>query len=173
MILSKKYKEELNKIVMDKEMKKRILNNVLNDNSQTKRKKYHLRKIHMQIAAACFLTVICFSAAKNFIQQDRSLPKQIVQNADNKNKDLHDKEPSKNNYNKESTSSIQEHQNLEQHSSTDINSPKNKLQGNNNLQDSKNSLEKKEGNFGGLESNNQANINTKSSDNIKNDKDKT
>lgn len=126
MILSNKYKEELNKIVMDEEMRKRILNNVLRENSQNKRKKCHLRKIHMQIAAACFLVVICFSVAKNFMQQNRSLPKQISQNAYDKN-----------NYNEENNSNVQEHQNLEQHSNADINSLKNKYQENN--KDSNNS----------------------------------
>lgn len=173
MILSKKYKEQINKIVMDEEMKKRILNNVLNENSQTKRKKYHVRKIHIQIAAACFLAAICFSAAKNFMQQNRSSPKPISQNTYDKNKDLHSKEQSKNNYNEESNNSVQEHQDLEQHSNTDMNSSKNKFQennsGNNKLHDVKNSSDKKEENLG----NTQANINTKDLENIKNDKDRT
>ncbi|MBP2032845.1 hypothetical protein J2Z42_001519 [Clostridium algifaecis] len=148
--MSKKYKEEMNKIAMNEEMKKRILNNVLNKNSQTKRKKYYLRKIYMQIAAACFLVVICFSAAKNFMQQNRNLPKQISQNAYDKNKDSRCKELNKNHYNKENNNSVEKHENLERHSIAYINSPKNKLQ----------------------ENNTQAN-NTKASDNIKNNEDRT
>lgn len=119
MILSKKYKEELNKIVMNEEMKKRILNNVLDENRQTKIKKYPLKRIYIQIAVACFLFVICFSGAKNFIQKNKSLPKQISQNTDDKstddkNKDLHNKEQNKNNYSKENNSSVQEYKNSEQ-----------------------------------------------------------
>jgi hypothetical protein len=153
MTLSKKYKEEMNKIVMNEEMKKRILNNVLNENSQTKRKKYHLRKIHIQIAAACFFAVICFSAAKNFVQKDKSLPKQISQNTYDKNKNLDDKE---------------------QHSSIDTNSPKNKLQENTNssnkLHTDEKSSDKKEGNLRNSGTNIPINTNIKNSDNVKNDK---
>lgn len=154
MTLSKKYKEEMDKIVMNKEMKKRILNNVLNENSQNKRKKYHLRKIYIQITAACFLTVICFSAAKNFIQQHRGLPKQISQNTNNKN--LHGKEQSKNNYNKESNNGVEKSENFSENKFQQNNS------GNNNLHDSKNS-----------EFNTQTNMNNKLPDNIKNNEDRT
>ncbi|MBV7272404.1 hypothetical protein I6U48_05680 [Clostridium sp. PL3] len=128
----------------------------------------------MQIAAACFLVVICFSAAKNFMQQNRSLPKQISQNAYDKNKDLHNKEQSNNNHNEESNNSVQERQNIEQHDNIDTNSPKNKLQentnDNNKLQANENSSDKKEGKLRNSETNIQANENVKNSDNVKNDK---
>ncbi len=70
MILSKKYKEELNKIVMNEEMKKRILHNVLNENIELKStmtgaKKYSLTKKNMQIIAACFTVVACLSVVKS------------------------------------------------------------------------------------------------------------
>lgn len=70
MILSKKYKEELNKIVMNEEMKKRILHNVLNENIEPKStmtgvKKYSLTKKNMQIIAACFTVVACLSVVKS------------------------------------------------------------------------------------------------------------
>ena len=80
MILSKKYKEEINKIIMNDVMKKRILQNVLtaneNDNSAeqnmkvktiiTKVKKYNNLKRNMQMVAACSAIVLCLSVAKNF-----------------------------------------------------------------------------------------------------------
>lgn len=70
MILSKKYKEELNKIVMNEEMKKRILHNVLNENIESKStmtgvRKYSLTKKNMQIIAACFTVVACLSVVKS------------------------------------------------------------------------------------------------------------
>lgn len=171
MILSKKYKEELNKIVMNEEMKKRILNNVLNENRQTKRKKYPLKRIHIQIAAACFVAVICFSTAKSFMQQNKSLQKQVSQNAYDKNEDLHSKEQSKNNHNGENNS-VQEHQDIEKHNNID--SPKNKLQENannsNKLHADENSSYKKEENLGNSETDMQSNTNIKDSDNVKNDK---
>lgn len=78
MILSKKYKEEINQIVMNNDMKKRILQNVLaeNDNSAEKNikvktiipkvKKYNNFKRNMQTVAACFAVVLCLSVAKNY-----------------------------------------------------------------------------------------------------------
>lgn len=73
MILSRKYKEELNKIVMSEEMKKRILHNVLNENIEPKSavsgvKKYSLPKRNMQIIAACFTVVVCLSVVKSYPQ---------------------------------------------------------------------------------------------------------
>lgn len=80
MILSKKYKEEISKIVMNDDMKKRILQNVLavneNDNSTEKNmkvktiipkvKKYNNFKRNMQMVAACGAVVLCLSVAKNY-----------------------------------------------------------------------------------------------------------
>lgn len=131
MILSKKYKEELDKIIMDKEMKQRILNNVLNEERQIKRKKYPLKRIHIQIAVACFLFVICFSATKNFIYKNRNLPKQVSQNTydenkDSNNKDSNNEEQNKSNYNEENNNSIvQEHENVEHNNNMDTNKVQN------------------------------------------------
>ena len=80
MILSKKYNEEINKIVMNDDMKKRILQNVLaaNENYNSaeenikvkttipKVKKYNNFKRNMQMVAACFTVVLCLSVAKTF-----------------------------------------------------------------------------------------------------------
>jgi hypothetical protein len=71
MILSKKYKEELDKIVMNDEMKKRILSNVLNNNIEVKSttpviKKNVKLKRNMQLVAACFTVAVCLSVAKNY-----------------------------------------------------------------------------------------------------------
>lgn len=79
MILSNKYKEELNKIVMNDDMKKRILQNVLaenkKDNNEEKEikvkttmpkvKKYNAKR-NMQMAAACGAILICLSVAKSY-----------------------------------------------------------------------------------------------------------
>lgn len=71
MILSKKYKEELEKIVMNDEMKKRILSNVLNNNVEVKSttpvvKKNLKLKRNMQLVAACFTVAVCLSVVKNY-----------------------------------------------------------------------------------------------------------
>ncbi|MBD7911729.1 MULTISPECIES: hypothetical protein [Clostridium] len=66
MILSKRYKEELNKIVMTENMKKRILHNVLNENIkiQSERpgiEKYSVFIRKVKIIALCFIVVISFN----------------------------------------------------------------------------------------------------------------
>lgn len=71
MILSKKYKEELDKIVMNDEMKKRILSNVLNNKIEIKstipvNKKNVKIKRNMQLVAACFTVAVCLSVVKNY-----------------------------------------------------------------------------------------------------------
>lgn len=72
MILSKKYKEKLDEIVMNEDMKKRILNNVLNNNiievkSTTPVVKKHTKlKRNMQLIAACFTVAVCLSVIKNY-----------------------------------------------------------------------------------------------------------
>jgi AAA ATPase containing von Willebrand factor type A (vWA) domain len=71
MILSKKYKEELDKIVMNDEMKKRILSNVLKNNIEVKstipvNKKNVRLKRNMQLVAACFTVAVCLSVYKNY-----------------------------------------------------------------------------------------------------------
>ncbi|NRZ87562.1 uncharacterized protein YaaW (UPF0174 family) [Clostridium beijerinckii] len=77
--MSNKYKEELNKIVMNDDMKKRILQNVLaenkKDNNEEKEikvkttmpkvKKYNAKR-NMQMAAACGAILICLSVAKSY-----------------------------------------------------------------------------------------------------------
>ncbi|WP_160690902.1 hypothetical protein [Clostridium sp. C2-6-12] len=69
--MSKKYKEDLDKIVMNDEMKKRILNNVLKNNIEAKSittvvKKNNNFKRNMQLVAACFTVVVCLSVIKNY-----------------------------------------------------------------------------------------------------------
>lgn len=71
MILSKKYKEEVDKIVMNDEMKKRILSNVLNNNIEVKSTKPVVKKNvklkrNMQLVAACFTVAVCLSVVKNY-----------------------------------------------------------------------------------------------------------
>ena len=107
MILSKKYKEEINKIVMNDHMKKRILQNVLavneNDNSAKenmklkttipKVKKYNNLKRNMQMVAACFTVVLCLSVAKNYPMFLKPAPndlehKDTAKSHDDENNDL-------------------------------------------------------------------------------------
>ena len=101
MILSKKYKEELDKIVMNDEMKKRILSNVLNNNLEVKRtipivKKNVKLKRNMQLVAACFTVAVCLSVFKNYpeffkiennnIKQNQDSEKSLDKDNDFKNK---------------------------------------------------------------------------------------
>lgn len=93
MILSKKYKEEINKIVMNDDMKKRILQNVLaaneNDNSSEKNmkvkttipkvKKCNNFKRNMQMVAACFAMVLCLSVVKNYPMLFKHAPNDLEQ----------------------------------------------------------------------------------------------
>ena len=107
MILSKNYKSEINKIVMNDEMKKRILQNVLavneNDNSAKenmkikttipKVKKYNNIKRNMQMVAACFTVVLCISVAKNYPMLFKPAPndlerKETAKSHDDENNDL-------------------------------------------------------------------------------------
>jgi len=108
MILSKNYKAEINKIVMNDNMKKRILQNVLavneNDNSAKenmklkttipKVKKYNNLKRNMQMVAACFTVVLCLSVAKNYPMLFKSAStndleqKETSKSHDDKNNDL-------------------------------------------------------------------------------------
>ena len=93
MILNKKYKEEINKIVMNDHMKKRILQNVLatneNNNSPEKNmkvkttipkvKKYNNHKRNMQMVAACFAVVLCLSVVKNYPMLFKPVPNDLAQ----------------------------------------------------------------------------------------------
>jgi len=107
MILSKKYKEEINKIVMNDDMKKRILQNILavneNDNSAEKNmkvkttipkvKKYNNLKRNMQMVAACSAVVLCLSVAKNYPMFFKHAPndleqKETAKSYDDENNDL-------------------------------------------------------------------------------------
>jgi hypothetical protein len=107
MILSKKYKEEINKIVMNDDMKKRILQNVLatneNDNSAEKNmkvkttipkvKKYNNLKRDMQMVVACFAMVLCLSVAKSYPMLFKHIPndleqKETAKSHDDANNDL-------------------------------------------------------------------------------------
>ena len=93
MILSKNYKEEINKIVMNDDMKKRILQNVLaaNENYNSaeqnikvktiipKVKKYNNLKRNMQMVAACSAVFICLSVAKNYPMLLKNVPNDLKQ----------------------------------------------------------------------------------------------
>lgn len=120
MILSKKYKEELNKIVMNDDMKKRILQNVLaenkNDNNEEKEikvettipkvKKYNVKR-NMQMAAACGAILICLSVAKSypmlFKHASNDLEQtEVEENHEDKNNDLKSSDDSELIYNNDS-----------------------------------------------------------------------
>ncbi len=107
MILSKTYKEEISKIVMNDDMKKRILQNVLtrnkNDNGAEKNikvkttipkvKKFNNFKRNMQIVAACFAMLLCISVAKNYTMLFKHTPndlgqKETAKSHDDENNDL-------------------------------------------------------------------------------------
>lgn len=98
MILSKKYKEELDKIVMNDEIKKRILSNVLNNNIEVKNtisvvKKHTKLKRNMQLVAACFTVAVCLSVVKNYpeffkIENNNLKQNQEIENSADKNNDL-------------------------------------------------------------------------------------
>lgn len=100
MILSKKYKEELDKIVMNDEMKKRILSNVLNNNIEAKStipvvKKNVKLKRNMQLVAACFTVAVCLSVFKNYpeffkiennnLKQNQEIEKSVDKDSDLEN----------------------------------------------------------------------------------------
>lgn len=85
MILSNKYKEELDRIVMSEDMKKRILNNVLNKNIEAKGTiptvyKPRNFKRNMQLAVACFTVVVCLSIAKSHPELFKPENRNIEQN---------------------------------------------------------------------------------------------
>ncbi|OOM21481.1 hypothetical protein [Clostridium beijerinckii] len=120
MILSKKYKEELNKIVMNDDIKKRILQNVLaenkNDNNEEKEikvettmpkvKKYNVKR-NMQMAAACGAILICLSVAKSypmlFKHSSNDLEQtEVEENHEDKNNDLKSSDDSELIYNNDS-----------------------------------------------------------------------
>ncbi|WP_079439433.1 hypothetical protein [Clostridium chromiireducens] len=107
MILNKKYKEEIDKIVMNDEMKKRILKNVLvaneNDNNAEKSlkikttkpkiNKYYNFKKNMQMVAACGAIVLCLSVVKNYPMLLKPAPndleqKETVKSNDDENNNL-------------------------------------------------------------------------------------
>lgn len=104
MILSKKYKEEINKVVMNNDMKKRILQNVLaaKENSEEKKitsqtivpkvKKYNKFKSNMQIVAAGFTIVLCLSIAKSYPMLLENAPNNLKQSetADSQNDENND-----------------------------------------------------------------------------------
>lgn len=107
MILSKQYIEEINKITMNDDMKKRILQNVLvaNENYNSseenmevkitipKVKKYNNLKRNMQMVAACSAVVLGLSIAKNYPMFFKPVPidlgqKETVKSHDDENNDL-------------------------------------------------------------------------------------
>jgi len=99
--LSKKYKEEINKIAMNDDMKKRILQNVLianeNDNGSEKNmkvkttvqkvKKFNNIRRNMQMVAACFAMVLCLSVAKNYPMLFKYTPNDLEQKETEKSND--------------------------------------------------------------------------------------
>jgi AAA ATPase containing von Willebrand factor type A (vWA) domain len=118
--LSNKYKEELNKIVMNDDMKKRILQNVLaenkKDNNEEKEikvkttmpkvKKYNAKR-NMQMAAACGAILICLSVAKSypmlFKHPSNDLEQnEVEENHEDKNNDLKSSDDSELVYNNDS-----------------------------------------------------------------------
>lgn len=121
MILNKKYKEEINKIVMNDHMKKRILQNVLatneNNNSPEKNmkvkttipkvKKYNNHKRNMQMVAACFAVVLCLSVVKNYPMLFKPVPndlaqKETAESHEDENNDLKTSDDNEYVYNKDS-----------------------------------------------------------------------
>lgn len=105
MILSKKFKEEIDKIVMNEEIKKRILHNVINENIEVKsimptiRKHYLLRR-NIQIVAACFTLIVCLNVVKSYPQlfkheNDNFQQDKISKDTDDKNENLQSIEESK------------------------------------------------------------------------------
>ena len=145
MILSKKYKEEINKIVMNDDMKKRILQNVLaaneNDNSAEKNikvkttmpkvKKYNNLKRNMQMVAACFTVVLCLSVAKNYPMLFKHTPndleqKETAKSYDDENNDLKTSDDNEFVYSKDSkeisNNNHKEDQNLDQNNNNYNNS---------------------------------------------------
>lgn len=70
MILSKKYKDQMDKIIMSENMKKRILNNVLEIDKQknkfVKKNKNIVYKRSMGLLAACCTIIICINFNKLF-----------------------------------------------------------------------------------------------------------
>ncbi|WP_315074653.1 hypothetical protein [uncultured Clostridium sp.] len=134
MILSKRYNEEISKIVMNDDMKKRILQNVLNanENSEEKNmkvettlpkvKKYNNIKRNMQVVAAGFTVVLCLSIAKTYPMLLKSSPNGLKQNEtaennDDENNDLKssdDNEGVNNSDSKEASSNNKEDQTLDQ-----------------------------------------------------------
>lgn len=144
MILSKKYKEELDKIIMNEEMKKRILHNVLNENVQVKvtnqsKKKHNVLQRNIGVIAACFTAIICLGVVQNypeiFTQGTKNLKQQeISKNIDNERNDLQNREGNipeysendnnKNNDNNSNNNNAQKRENTNQASSIDKNSQK-------------------------------------------------
>lgn len=72
--MSKKPRDEFDRIIMDEEMKKRILHKVFDDNSEVKSiedyriKKNILVRKRLSGIAACFTVVMCLNAVKNYPQ---------------------------------------------------------------------------------------------------------
>lgn len=139
MILSKKYKEELDKIVMNEDMKKRILDNVLNKNIEVesttipKVKKYNNLKRNMQLTAACTIVVVGLSVAKSYpelLKHDNTNNEQnqIINNNDDENKALKNSEESKSNDNKDDSTNnndgTKKHQIINSHIGNDENHKK-------------------------------------------------
>ncbi|AQR91976.1 hypothetical protein [Clostridium saccharobutylicum] len=146
MILSKKYKEELDKIVMNEDMKKRILVNVLNKNIEAKSttipkvKKYNNLKRNMQLTAACTIVVVGLSVAKSYpellkhdntnneqnqVINDSDDENQIINNNndDDENKALKNSEESKSNdtkdYSTNNNDGAKKHQIINSHIGND------------------------------------------------------
>lgn len=170
MILSKKYKEELDKIVMNEDMKKRILDNVLNKNIEVesttipKVKKYNNLKRNMQLTAACTIVVVGLSVAKSYpelLKHDNTNNEQnqIINNSDDEkpiinnnndddeNKALKNSEESKSNDNKDDSTNnndgTKKHQIINSHIGNDENHKKsNSINKENNIDNKESSVNK-------------------------------
>ncbi|OOM75990.1 hypothetical protein [Clostridium sp. BL-8] len=134
MILSKRYNEEISKIVMNDDMKKRILQNVLNasengdeknikvETTLPKVKKINNIKRNMQAVAAGFTVILCLSIAKAYPMLLKSVPNDLehnesAENHDDGNNDLKSSDDNKvvnNEDSKEASGNNKEDQTLNQ-----------------------------------------------------------
>ena len=104
MILSKKFKEEVDRIVMNEEMKERILHNVINENTDVKNikppmKKHYVIRRNIQIIAACFTLIVCLNVVKSYPQlfrheNENLQQEEISKGTDDKKNDSQDIEKS-------------------------------------------------------------------------------
>ncbi|WP_370671420.1 hypothetical protein [Clostridium botulinum] len=120
--MSKKYKDELDEIFMTEDMKKRILNNVLNKNMEAKStrprvKKYNSIRRNIELVAACFTAVICLSVVKNYpeVFQYKNInfeQNQVIKDSDPKHEIINSDVSSDENYKKSNSAKNEGNGNL-------------------------------------------------------------